>query len=59
MPGQLKDSSTGICSTLFVPEETPHLETISTNNSNIPSATHIEKRVDSIAEDPEENETTR
>ena len=59
MPGQLKDSSTGMCSTKFVPEETSHLDTISTNHSNIPSAIHIEKRVDSIAEDPEENETTR
>ena len=59
MPGQLKDSSTGICSTQFVPEQTSHVETISTNHSNIPSTIHIEKRADSIAEDPEENETIR
>ena len=55
MPGQLKDMSTGICSTQNVPLEHPNSETVPFENSNNPLQTRIEKRSDSIAEEPEDD----
>ena len=59
MPGQLKDTSTGICSTQIVASDNKETENNTSENSNESPVSRIELRTDSIAEECEENENTR
>ena len=54
MPGQLKDTSTGICSTQCVPLERLNSETTTSGQFNSTLRTRIETHSDSIAEEPED-----
>ena len=55
MPGQLKDMSTGICSTQCVPLDHLNSETTASGKFDSALQTRMEKRSDSIAEEPEED----
>ena len=59
MPGQLKDVSTGICSTQCVALEQKAKCISVTEVSNITPILQLEQRTDSIVEESEENENIR